>query len=86
MKKYRHRRTQSTGPEIVTGPSQRPLPVQREPAYMSLAERYGLSEDMFLAGGDNSEEQTIEQEYQAYATAPVTASNVDMIKYWEVWK
>jgi hypothetical protein len=52
------------------------------PKYMSLAAQYGL-EDMDI-GASNSPEQTIEQEYQAYITAPLSPKSMDILKFWEV--
>jgi len=49
---------------------------------MTLAERYGLGDDMNI-GGPSDTDQTIEQEYQAYVTA-VRSSFTDILKFWEV--
>jgi hypothetical protein len=53
------------------------------PAYMSLAEKYGMT-DMLIADPSNVEERTIEQEYQAYITAPLSPPTTDILKFWEV--
>lgn len=53
------------------------------PAYMSLAVQYGLSEEMDLGVSDASE-PTIEHEYQAYITAPVSPKTMNILKFWEV--
>jgi hypothetical protein len=59
-------------------------PRAREPpAYMSLAAQYGLSDDMDI-GRPAGNEPTIEQEYQAYVTAPPSPKDVDLLKFWEV--
>jgi len=35
-------------------------------------------------GGSNETQQTIEQEYQAYVTAPLLSKQTDVLKFWEV--
>lgn len=50
------------------------------PKYMSLARKYGMA-DMEI-GQSSKTAQTIEQEYQAYITAPLSR-NVDILKFWE---
>lgn len=59
------------------------IPCSREtPAYMSLAEQYGLEDDMDVGSSANT--QSVEQEYQAYITAPLSSKKVDIVKFWEV--
>jgi hypothetical protein len=55
----------------------------RAPAYLSLAEEYGLT-DMQFATPEDVEGQTLEQEYQSYVTAPLSKPGTDMLKFWEV--
>jgi hypothetical protein len=65
-------------------------PLQTEPAatikncpmYMSLAQQYGLADEMEI-GESSQSVQTIKQEYQAYITAPLV-KNVNILKFWEV--
>ena len=60
-----------------------PLVTADMPKYMSLAEQYGIAEDMEI--GESSElMQTIEQELQAYITAMLSPKNVNILKFWEV--
>jgi len=59
------------------------VPPPSAPAYMSLAEKYGMT-DMHIGGASGAAEQTIEQEYQAYITAPLSSSATDILKFWEV--
>jgi hypothetical protein len=54
------------------------------PGYMSLRQQYGYDDDDMDFGGSNDTEQTVEQEYQAYVTAPLSAKHTDILKYWEV--
>lgn len=54
------------------------------PGYMSLAEQYGLSDDMAIGDSGSSCQATIEQEYQAYITAPLSPQSMDILKFWEV--
>jgi hypothetical protein len=52
------------------------------PMYMSLAHQYGIADEMEF-GESGETVQSIEQEYQAYITAPLL-KNVDILKFWEV--
>jgi hypothetical protein len=53
------------------------------PMYMTLAHQYGIADEMEI--GESSETtQSIEQEYQAYITSPLSPKNVDILKFWEV--
>ena len=56
----------------------------KTPSYMSLAQQYGYDDDDMEFGGPSDAEQTVEQEYQAYITAPLSAKYTDILKYWEV--
>jgi hypothetical protein len=53
------------------------------PKYMSLAAHYGLLEDMDISNSSR-QEQTLEQEYQAYITAPLAAKQINILHFWEV--
>lgn len=76
MIEYRGRAT-SVPPE---GPAPGPAAGGDVPAYMSLAEKYGLHDMDVNSGVD---EQTIEQEYQAYITSPLSPKTTDIVKFWE---
>lgn len=54
------------------------------PAYMSLAAQYDLEDDMTIGASGGAQEQSIEQEYQAYITAPLSTQKTDILKFWEV--
>jgi hypothetical protein len=79
MMEYRER---AAAPE-----EQAPLSLQRSgtdlPGYMTLASKYGLTDDDMDIGNPGANEQTVEQEYQAYITSPVSPKTVDIIKFWE---
>ena len=52
---------------------------------MDLAAEYGLGDDMTIGNlGDNRRQQTTEEEYQAYVTAPPSPREVNSLKFWEV--
>jgi hypothetical protein len=53
--------------------------------YWSIAAKYGLGEEMGM-GVDESggNEQTIDQEYQAYITGTTLRRNVNILNFWEV--
>ena len=59
-----------------------PLNAGDVPMYMSLVEQYGL--DDLTIGEPGGQEQTIDQEYQGYITAPLTLKSVSALKFWEV--
>jgi hypothetical protein len=56
---------------------------RRQPAFASLAQQYGLPEDMHL-DSDSIEQQTVEQEFQSYVTSQISPPATDIIKFWEV--
>jgi len=58
-----------------------PSPHANLPSY-NLAAKYGLSDDMDV-GDPGATEQTVEQEYQAYITAPLSQKHMDIVKFWE---
>lgn len=60
--------------------------VTEMPKYMTLAAQYGLDDDMDVgaSGPGDTNKQTVEQEYQAYITAPLLPKNVNILKFWEV--
>lgn len=53
-----------------------------EEAFMSLADQYGLKN--MKIGGSRENRQSVEHEYQAYTTAPVSPRTVSLLKFWEV--
>ena len=57
-------------------------PEPNDPPFMSLAERYGLP-NMGFANAEDTDEQTVEQEYQAYVTAPLSWRGTNILKHWE---
>jgi hypothetical protein len=50
---------------------------------MMLAAQYGIADEMGFSDS-GIREQSIEQEYQTYITAPLSLKNVNIIKFWEV--
>jgi hypothetical protein len=50
--------------------------------YFSIADKYGI-DDMDI-GESGESEQTVEQEYQVYITAPLSSKTVNILKFWEV--
>jgi hypothetical protein len=53
------------------------------PAYMDLANQYGL-EDMDFEVADDEDEQTLEQEYQSYVTGKLSKPGTNILGYWGV--
>ena len=81
MAEYRAQRAEGADVPSATVPN----PVSNQvPLIQSLAERYGLGADMNFTGPQNPHDQTIEQEYQSYVTAPLSADGTNTLKFWEV--
>jgi hypothetical protein len=80
MREYREKMSSPAGES--TGTSD-PPGTEDMPRYMSLAAQYGIADEMEI-GESNRLMQTIEQEFQAYITATLSAKNVDILKFWEV--
>lgn len=53
------------------------------PAFTSLAQQYGLPDDMYFTTPINHEEQSIE-EFRSYVTSPVSPMGTNELKFWEV--
>jgi len=51
-------------------------------AYMTLAAEYGLEDNMTI-GDPGKYQQTLEEEYQAYVTAPSLPRGTDPLRFWE---
>jgi hypothetical protein len=51
--------------------------------YMELSSKYGLPSDLEIRNL-GPKEQTVEQEYKAYVTAPCSEKGTDILKFWEV--
>lgn len=83
MIEYRER---AEAPEEQPPPSlQHRNTVPNLPSY-SLAAVYGLDDDDIDIGNPGVNEQTVEQEYQAYITAPLSPNMTNIIKFWEASK
>lgn len=81
MREYREKMRGTAGdPPTQTS---NPLSTEDAPRYMSLADQYGIADEMEI-GESSQTSQTIEQEYQAYITAALSLKTVDILKFWEV--
>lgn len=80
MMKYRER---AAGPEEQPPPDLQPEGSTPNLPTYSLAEQYGLTDDDMDIGGPGENEQTVEQEYQAYITATLSPKSIDILKFWE---
>lgn len=80
MQEYRQRLNTTSGQSV---PASAYPNVRDVPVYMSLAAQYDLEDDMSI-GAPGSQEQSIEQEYQAYITAPLSQKRTPILKFWEV--
>jgi len=63
--------------------TERVIPEDLQPGFMSLAAQYGLGDEMEI-GGSPHDQVTIEQEYSTYIAAALSPALVDIIKFWEV--
>lgn len=79
MQEYRENVTTAADTDLPTSSSE-----DTEPAYMSLAQQYGLSDDMEIGVSGSQCQATIEQEYQSYITAPLSPKSMEILKFWEV--
>jgi hypothetical protein len=52
------------------------------PGFMSLAEAYGLEDDMTIGSG-RQQAQSVNQEYTDYVSAVLSAPSTDILKFWE---
>ena len=52
----------------------------------SLMWDYGLTNEMDISTRENANEQTIEQEFQSFVTAPLLPKGTSILKFWEVCK
>ena len=52
----------------------------------SLMWDYGLTNEMDISTCKNANEQTIEQEFQSFVTAPLSPKGTSILKFWEVCK
>ena len=56
------------------------------PSLDSLMRDYGLTNEMDISTRENANEQTIEQEFQSFVTAPLSPKGTSILKFWEVCK
>ena len=83
MLEYRERANQTSRDPAAPTVATATVHSTQSPAYMSLAAQYGL-DDMQFGAVEDSDQQTVEQEYQAYINAVPSKEGTDMLKYWEV--
>ena len=53
------------------------------PAYMSLADQYGLDDDMYIRK-PRVGRQTVDEEYRVYVAEAPSDEDTDPLKFWEV--
>ena len=85
MKEYRNRTVvERAGAAAPPLHATNPLGQKQPPAFALLSEQYGL-DDMQIGDSRSLEQQTIDQEFDAYInTTLLTHISTDIIKYWEV--
>jgi hypothetical protein len=79
MQEYRENVTTAAETDLLASSSE-----DSGPGYMSLAQQYGLSDDMEIGDSGSHSQATIEQEYQSYITAPLSPKSMEILKFWEV--
>jgi hypothetical protein len=77
-----HVRNKNKGPGQTRKAGMADLGTEQVKKYMEIATKYRL-DDMQI-GESAQEEQTIEQEYWSYTTAPLSLKNINILKFWEV--
>lgn len=81
MLEYRER-NKKEGTAQTPGTDAADLGTEETEKYFSIADEYGI-DDMDI-GESGGSDQTLEQEYQAYITAPLSSKTVNILKFWEV--
>jgi hypothetical protein len=71
-----HERNKREGPAQTPGANAADLGTEETEKYFSIADKYGI-DDMDI-GESGESEQTVEQEYQAYITAPLSSKTVNI--------
>lgn len=55
------------------------------PRYMSLAQQYGIGDEMRIGRGSQAGgHQTVQQEYHLYISTRLSLETIDILKFWEV--
>ena len=54
------------------------------PVFTSLAQQNRLLDNMYFITPENTEEQTVEEEYHSYLTASVSPPETNVLTFWEV--
>jgi hypothetical protein len=90
MLKY-HKKLDLNAPPTNNGVEEPPIldsHVYAGEAYMELAAQYRLDPNMIIGNlGENQQQQQqqmVDEEYQAYVTAPCSMKDVYPLKFWEV--
>ena len=82
MLEYREKATNSDEEPLI--PDNRAYSGDVGEPYMDLAAQYGLGDDMTISNPGDNQQQTIQEEYQAYVTALRSLRDVSPLKFWEV--
>ena len=61
-----------------------PAPERQTRGWEDLANEYSITDMMDLADDAGQPEATIEAEYNAYTTVPLSPRSTNIIKFWEV--
>jgi hypothetical protein len=61
-----------------------PAPECQARGWEDLANEYGITDMMDLVDDEVQPESTVEEEYMAYTTAPLSPKGTNIIKFWEV--
>ena len=81
---FEYREKATTDGEEPRIPDNRASSRSLRPAYMNLAAQYGLDDDMIIGSPGGDRQHTVQEEYQAYMTAPCSPTDVAPLKFWEV--
>lgn len=80
MREYRERLRTS---DIDGSAAHAPAPEPQARGWEDLANEYGIADMMDLVDDEVQPESTVEEEYMAYTTAPLSPKG-NIIKFWEV--
>jgi hypothetical protein len=83
MVEYRQKATTTTTGASLQPPHMAAAAPTCAPTFTRLADKYSLA-DMRIADPSSLQSQTIEQEFQAYITSPLSTEGTNIIKFWEV--
>jgi hAT family C-terminal dimerisation region len=85
MTEYRERaRARAVAAGVSASPFVGHNVAHQAPSLDSLMRDYGLTNEMDITTHENANDQTIEQEFQSFVSAPLSPKGTSTLKFWEV--